>query len=276
MFVLLFAAVILLSSCSVEKKLGKEYREMSPDTIALLLMPDYLFKYNLKTYESPGIDSLPEWQRDSILIANSLFLSQLNDSSVLAGFGDNFAARLSRYRIKVIREQSLDSFFVMHHSGLVINIAQISLEEYVHPYSFDYAEEFEEYTIGGIDLNALNINVWVEISQLNSEQKNKVLFASNSIADQLDGYFRQYLFTGNTEFEYTVDTMNLQQVNTFTDEMGTTCAMYLYDYLLNSYIRKRVPENYPYDIRPLRWDPEKSLFEFIEPEDLYIELEPQK
>jgi hypothetical protein len=274
--VLIALVSVILPSCSVEKMLGKEYRELRPDSVALLLMPDYLLKYNLKTYDFPGIDTMPQWQQDSILLANSIFLKQITDSIVLTGFRENFKSRLGQYNIQVLEEQSLDTFLLVHHSGFLVNIAQISVEEYIYPYSFDYDLADEVVTVSDVDLNALNINVWVEISRLNSEQKNKVLFASNSICDELEGYFRQYLFTGKLQFEYTIDTLTMEKVDSFTNEMGTTCATYLYDYFLNDYIRKKVSEKYPYDLRPLHWDPEKSLFDYIEPEKQFIELEQGK
>src|SRR5512137_1943461 len=134
--VLITLVSLTAPSCSVEKKLGKEYMELRPDTVALLLMPDYLLKYNLKSYEFPGIDTLPQWQQDSILMTNSLFLKQMADSSVLAGFRENLKSRLQQYHVKVLEEQSLDTFLLLHHSGFVVNVAQISIEEYIFPYSF--------------------------------------------------------------------------------------------------------------------------------------------
>jgi hypothetical protein len=267
---------VIATSCSVEKRLGKEYMEHRPDTVALLLMPDYLLKYNLKSYEFPGIDTLPQWQQDSILRTNSLFLKQMADSSVLTGFRENLKTRLQQYHIKVLEEQSLDTFLLVHHSGFVVNVAQISIEEYIFPYSFDYDLADEVVTVSDVDLNALNINVWVEISHLNSELKNKVLFASNSIFDDLDGYFKQYLFSGKLQFEYTIDSLTVPKVYTFTNEMGTTCGSYIFDYFLNNYIRENVPGNYPYDVQTLHWDPVKSIFEFIEPEKQFIELDQDK
>lgn len=266
----------LLSSCSVEKKLGKEYLAQRSDTSMLLLMPDFIFRYNLKTYEFPGLDSLPQWQQDSILIAGSRYLKAMTDSAVVNVFRNSFTERLGLYGISVFDEPSLDSFLIHHGSGIMVNVAQISLEEYIHPYSFDYYLFDEPYSVSDIDLNAISMNIWIELSRLNSEQKNKVLFASDFISDSLDGYFRQYLFSGDIQFEYTVDSLTVPQVQAFIAKMGGRCADYLADYLLNDYIQRNIPAGYPADPKPLHWNPVKRIFVFIPADDKFLEVTPEK
>jgi hypothetical protein len=263
----------LLSSCSIEKKLGKEYRETMVDSVALVMMPEYVFKNNLKGYQFPGIDTLSQWEKDSILLTNSIFLKEFSDTAIIQEFKKNFIARISEYDYLVLEEPNLDSFLVTHTNGILVNIAQISLEEFVHPYSFGYDLMDESLTVKDIDLNAVSLNLWIEVSRLNATDKNKVFFTSDFITDDLEGYFRQYLFTGKIEFEYTIDTLSLAEINEFIARMGVRSADYLYEYFLNRYIQENIPQNYPIEIKPLRWDPEKNIFEFKDPSDQFIELE---
>ncbi len=265
-------SMVLLSSCSVEKKLGKEFNETRSDSLVLVLSPDYLFKNNLKTYLVPGLDTLPEYVQDSLLLDNSLFLKQLSDTGILNEFNRNFVERLKEYHFTVLEEPALDSFMTAGSTGLLVNIAQISMEEFVYPYSFDYNLVDESLTVDSIDLNAISMNIWIEVSHLNAVKKNKVFFASEFITDDLEGYFRQYIFSSEIQFEYSIDTITLQDIDSLSISMGKRCASYLYDFFLNLYIREHAPANLPYELRPLHWNPRRQAFEFVDPDNQFIEL----
>jgi hypothetical protein len=259
----------------VEKKLGKAFRENWIDSTALVLAPEFIFKDNLKTYEFPRLDSLEEWEQDSLLLAGSLFLKDIDDSVLMDRFIGSFTGRLQKHGFSVMRESSIDQFLTEHQHGLVFNFAQVSIEEFVHPYNFDYDLFGEAYSVTDIDLNAISINVWIEVSRLNSQTKNKVLFASDFLTDELDGYFRQYIFTGETKFEYTIDTISTSDIEDFADMLGSKYADNLYDYFLNEYVRSNAPENYSQNLRPLHWDLERRVFVFKEDEQNLIEIEPE-
>lgn len=271
--VILGLLVLGLSSCFIEKRLGKEFRENWSDTTVIVLPPGYIFKENLKDYEIAGIDSIPEYERDSILLSNSLFLKEVSDSVVITDFTERFKERLGKYGFNVMDESSMDEFMSEHPNGILLNIAQISLEEFVHPYSFDYDLGDEMLTVTDIDLNAFSFNIWLEISQLNSSEKNRVFFTSDFIFDELEGYFRQYIFSGEINFEYTIDTISVSEIYSFTEGLGEKYADYLFDYFLNEYIQEEVPRNFPNAIKPLHWDPDTRVFIFKNEESRFIELE---
>lgn len=272
-FLVLAALAMGLSSCAVERKLARQFIESDTGTVALVMLPEYVFKTNLKTYEHPGIDTLPEPKRDSILYAGSTFLNILSDSVILNRFNEKLTGQLQKYGYTIMEESRLDSFMVMHPGGLVVNVAQVSIEEFVHPYTFDYDMVDEYYTVKDIDLNALSMNIWIELSQLNSIEKNNLFFTSDFITDDLEGYFRQYLFTGKIEFEYTLDTLTSSDIYLFMDSMGKKCAIYLHDYLLNDFIRENIPENTVIEPKPVRWDPDRKQIEFRNPDDGFIKIE---
>lgn len=275
-FISVMLMILLLSSCSVEMKLGKEFRENWNDTVVLLFTPDYVFKNNLKTYLVPDLDSMPEAVQDSILIEYSLFLKDIADSTVISGFENAFKERLVQSGFKVLEESDLDKFLVEQRRGILVNFAQISLEEFVHPYSFDYEMSGEYLTVSDIDLNAVSFNLWLEVSQLNSENHHKVLFASDFTTDQVEGYFRQFIFSGEVKFEYSIDTLTVPQIYTFVDGLGKKYADYLYDYFLNNYIRENVPEDYPVELRNIHWNPESRIFQMNDRSGRFIELETEE
>ena len=264
---------LVLASCSVEMKLGKEFRENWQDTVAVVFTPDYVFKQNLKTYDLPGADSMPEAVKDSALLANSLFLKDISDSAVLAKFRSSFTDRLRLSGFRVLDPSELDRLMTEHRKGLLVNIAQISLEEFVHPYSFDYEMTGEYLTVSDIDLNAVSFNVWLELSQLNSENHHKVLFASDFTTDEVEGYFRQFIFTGEIKFEYTIDTLSVSVIYKFIESLGEKYADQLYDYFLNGYIRDNVSKNYPLELKGVHWNPERQSLQFREQAGQFLELD---
>jgi hypothetical protein len=257
-------------------KLAKEFRENWNDTVVLVFTPDYVFKENLKTYEIQDLDSMTDTERDSVLLANSLFLKKISDSAVIEEFMSAFTERLSISGFRTLEESELDRFMSEHTSGVLVNLAQMSMEEFVHPYTFDYELSGEYLTVSDIDLNAINFNLWLELSQLNSDDHHKVLFASDFVTDQVEGYFRQYIFTGEIKFEYTIDTLTVKEIYDFVESMGKKYADYLYDYFLNDYIRENISINYPADIRRVHWDPESQSLQLKEQGGRFLELDSEK
>ena len=164
-FLFLFTGLIL-TGCTLEQKLAKTFVRDEPPCRLLILEPEYLLKYNLKTYEVDGIDSLDEFSRDSILLENSLFLNQLSDSVVIRNFLYGFINTLKLYRTVIIPEGSVDT--MMQNGGMpyILNIAQFSLEEFLHPYSSEEAIYDEVLVVDGFDVNAINFNIWIELGRM--------------------------------------------------------------------------------------------------------------
>jgi len=263
---------IFLSGCSIEQKLASAFIETGISDEFIVLAPDYLLKYNIKTYEIPEVDSLDETVKDSILLEKSLFLKDVRDAEVLDAYITNFIKTLKTYGIKVYPENHLDTFLAAGRKAVILNIAQFSLEEYVHPYSTEEWVDDELIVIDDIDLNALNFNVWLEISHLNSEGDQKVLFGSDYIFDNLNGTLKQYLFTGEMRFDYTIDTITSERIYKSAADFGKTTGGYLYDYFLNNYIGENLPEDYPYDRYYYHYDPARGRAYPIEPEKSLVEV----
>jgi hypothetical protein len=270
---LLVLAVLMLSGCSIEQRLASAFVETAKPDEFLLLRPSYLFKYNLKTFEVPGADSMDVTIRDSILLAKSLFLKDVDDSVFLDHFTAGFEKGLQSYGASVVPETSIDTLLVKQGTPYVVNIAQFSLEEYIHPYSSEEDVYGEVVVIDGIDLNAVNYNVWMELGRMNTEKKNKVLFLSDYLLDSMNGTLKQNLISGKLSFDFTIDTMTVAQVYVFAGRFGEKSAEYLFDYLMNNYIGDNLPENYPYERYYYHYDRERKYSYPVGEEDRVIELD---
>jgi hypothetical protein len=278
-------AVILLStvmsasltSCQLEKKTVRAFIDSPRAEPLLLLLPDYIFPVNLKEYDIPGKDSLDEAAIDSLMIDYSLFLKDINDSVVLARFSNAFIRGLQGFGYKVYPESKLDSVLHGNQRTYVVNLAQMTVEEYIHPYSESYYVGDELVTLKDIDLNALNLNVWIELGAMNGDKKIKVLFASDYLFDRLSGNFRQNFFASQLTFEYAIDTLTVKQFYSMAEYFGGKCSGFLFDFFMNEYLKENLPPDYPYDPQYYHYDHERQMILISEsPEDRFTELEEKR
>lgn len=241
LFLLAFMGLIL-SSCSIERRIAKEYIASDSTRTVLVMAPDFLFKTSLKDWQIDSVEQdLGEWAKDSILLERSLYLRNIDDSLFIRYYMDNYIAELEALGFTVYEEDSLLSFLSGKPGSYIVNIAQLELEEYVMPYTDE--EQIGDYIYSEVvDLNALNLNSWIEVSKVNEEAEKALFFASHYLTDALEGYFRQFYFTGEVQYRYEIDTLAMNDVYLLGGYAGYLYATYTFDYLMNMYIDKRVFE----------------------------------
>jgi len=230
---------VMTSSCSVEKKIAREYIKNDSTRTVLVIPPDYIFKKSLKEWQLDSLDDLDELARDSLLLERSMFLKNINDSLFLYHYLANYVTELQMLGFDVYGEDSLMSFLSGRSNAFIVNIAQMEIEEYIMPIREE--EQFGDYVYyEEVDLNAINLNSWFEISRVNEDEDKALFFASHYLTDEMEGYFRYYFFTGEVNFNYEVDTIPMQNVYRLASLAGYTYAGYTFDYLMNKYIDKRM------------------------------------
>ena len=272
-YLLIAAFFFLMTGCTLEQKLALSFVDAEKTGHFFLLQPSLVFKYNLKEFEIPGIDTLDEFRKDSLLMESSIFLKTVSDSVLIKEFTAGIKKSLEGYGAVVMPESSVDTLMENGGTPYIINIAQFSLEEYIHPYSTEEVVYDEVIVIDGIDLNALNYNVWIELGRMNTEKNNKVLFASDFLLDHVNGTLKQNLITGKMSFDYTIDTITMPRAYEFARQFGKITASLLFDYLLNNYIGENLPEDYPYERYYYHYDPVRRLIYAIGDEERIIELD---
>ena len=239
----IFTALLILISCSPVRKVAKTYVEDTPGLTLLVLKPAFVYKTSLKDYEIEGADTLSESELDSVLYYNSLFLKEIDDSVFIERHVRGYVQELRKLGFEVYRDQEFDTFMSLGKEGYIINLAQISLEEYVYAYVTDAMIMQEVVSVSGIDLNALNIDTWFEFNSVNLEEsESKVFYVSDYIFDDLNGRFIAPLFSADVKYEFTIDTIKIDTLYSYMWEMGAIYAGYTNDYFLNKHIRKLLPE----------------------------------
>ncbi len=239
---MLMAALLpFILSCSIERKIAREYIKSDTARSVLLIPPGYLFKTSLKSYEIENSDELSQYELDSLLIENSLFLKHVSDSAFLSQYVNSFMKELEEMGFRVYPDDSLHAFLGGQNHAFIINLAQLELEEYVMP--LEEEEQFGDYVYTYyLDLNAINLNSWIEISRINFEEDKEFFFSSLYLTDEMDGYFRLNYFTGDVVFRHTIDTLLVDDIYSLGAVAGQLHAGYAFDHLLNKYIDKRMKE----------------------------------
>jgi hypothetical protein len=270
---LLLLVIFMMNGCTLEQKLARTFVKSHKPAQFFLLKPSFVFKTNLKEFEIPGIESYDEFTRDSLLLENSLFLKSVSDSLLIDAFVLGFVKTLAGYNIEVMMENAVDTLMTNGGTPFIINIAQFSLEEYIHPY-YNEAQVYDEIiVIEGIDLNALNYNIWIELGRMNTDKKNKVLFATDHLFDEIQGTLKRNLISGKMSFDYTIDTITNTQVVENAHRFGKIAASELFDYLMNDYISENLPENYPYEQYYYHYDPVRRLIYQVSDAEILLELD---
>ena len=236
------AFILLLTSCSYDRKLAKQFVESEPD-ISILVMPtNEILKINMKRDEL-GEDTINMewWQIDSLLMANSLFLKDISDSIFLEAYYNSFFDELDKLHIKTYTEDYIDSFLFMKSPAFLLNIAQIEVDEYIK--EFRDSEEYDDFVYSKtLPLNAVSISTWFEISRMNNNNDSRrVFFAEDEVTDNAYGYFSENLFTGRVSYKYFLREMELEDIYRKCQDLGRKYAGYVFDYIMNSYISRNFP-----------------------------------
>ncbi len=225
--------LLLLSSCDVEKQIAQEYVNYNKNnTSVLILRPDYILKK----------DKI----KDSELIDKDFSLNDVSDSVFIKDYFDNLFNELRTFGFKVYTDINIDSFLNADTSAYVFNISQILLEESVTTKIEDaeYDENLYEKTFM---LNTVTVNSWFEATKTNKkENQMQVLYSEHFINDYIKGRFVRNILFGDVEYKYTRNNITLDDVYRLSAFAGKKNADYIFDYLLNEHIYKKIqkPKKY--------------------------------
>jgi hypothetical protein len=266
----LLILVFSISSCSIEKKMARQFNQQAHNISVLALRTNYVFKIPDK--EISVTNNQSDHVVDSLKMAKTLVLQHLNDDDeFLDFFFSNFTSELKRYGVRLYQENEVERFFDVDTNAWVVSLAQLELEEFDYPiretevfggtlFTFDYK------------INGIIFNTWFELSKVNEQDsvKPEILFASNYLYDEFYGNFHQNFFTGVVSYRMNHDTITVSNFLEFTANMGRLFAAYTYDYLLNSHLNRTVPPSkrsqYWY-----RYDPYRKMI-FTTTEDKFIPM----
>ncbi len=257
---LLLLIPLLTASCSIERKIARQFNEQAGQMALLTFKTDYIFKNNEKELTLVESEGLGQWQKDSLRLEKTLIIKQLdNDSILLDFFFKAYRRELALYGVKVYHENELDAFFQRDTNSWIVNLAQVEIDEF--DYFFQESEYigFNTYTFDYM-INGLSINAWFELTQVNDTmgRKPEILFASNTLYDEFQGTFVQNFLTGEINYRISHDSITSDDFLGFVSFLGRLYAGYTYDHLLNKYLDEQVPTHHR-SPRWYRYDPYRKL-----------------
>ena len=239
---LLAASLAGLQSCLPEQKVAKTFIQ-SPHMISLLVNPPNLvFKYNHKGEAIEGFDSLPVKRQDSALWVNSKYIQYLSDSVLLENYLNNFIDELRQLGFDVYLNSAIDSFMTGKPQSYVVDIAQVQVDEYLYPLQ-DEDSFLDTVYYKKFNLNAVDYSCWFDLGKAGPGSSRKTtLYATNTAYDTFDGRFYNDPFSGTVKYKYTIDSLHTKDIYDMATYLGKKHAGYLYDFFMNQYIAKHMPQ----------------------------------
>jgi hypothetical protein len=231
-----------LQSCLPERKIADNFIQSKYALNLLVNPPDQIFKYNHKGEIIEGFDSLSPGSQDSALWATSRYVQYLSDSVLLESYLNQFIGELRELGFNVYLIDAIDSFMTGKPQSYILDIPQIQVDEYFYPL-VDEGDFLDSTYYKKFNLNAVDFSCWFELRKANTENaKRMVLYSTNTAYDSFDGRFFNDPFSSSVRYKYTIDSLKIKDVYAMATYLGKKHAGYLYDYFMNQYIAKHLPE----------------------------------
>jgi len=167
----------------------------------------------------------------------------------------------------------MQDFLALQQKAYIVNIAQVLLEEFVYPYKAEAVIFDEVVTVNDIDLNALGVNIWFEMNPINTDDEAaRVLFTSDQVYEDMEGRFTSAPFSGEYKYQYSIDSLNMEDIYKASSILGRKYALYFNDYFFNLHLVKELDPYYNPDIY-YHWDPNRQKIYPIEEKYRFIEMD---
>jgi hypothetical protein len=232
--------VLLLSGCSVERNLARQYIKKHAGH-GIMIVPQYeLFKDNLTISFDPDIQ-YTSFELDSIAWVQSSYIKHISDSIFLSAFSNSLIEELTSQGYDLYLDASSDVFFSLPDPKWMIQIAQLQLNEehlivYHRMYSVEDGEPYDE----PYNYNQVSLCTWFEVSRANTANK-QVLYLEGYVEDDLNLNIDFDFSEGTIGLLGDRDSLELDNIYTFAGQFGEKHGEMLFDYFMNDYIRENLP-----------------------------------
>jgi hypothetical protein len=261
--------LMVLPSCTIEKKLGRDFLAQAPQFCIQLLPPQNIYKYNHKGETIPGFDSLTGPQQDSALYASSQFIRVVDDSTFLDKYVNSFIDQLREIGFRVFVGGDADTILQKEPQAYMINMSQLQLDEYLDPFE-DSQQVGDTIFYKTFELNAVDASSWFELNKLNVYKPVKtVLYSSFTASDAFTGNFIMNNLTMNLKYRYKIDSLKVVDLYELASYSGRRNANYLFDYFMNQYIAYNMPKGME-TLGYLHYLPSVKTFIFTDEEKLEV------
>lgn len=232
---LLALGVFLFSSCSVERRLARDFVDQQQRPPVILKEPAqfYLVSYKETEQDTSGLKT---WQIDSIRYHESEIVQHVDPDSAQDFFFKAFAKQLEQLNFEVYQGNEIAELLSNDTAQpLVMRFPQMELEEFTKPWAHEEFIRGRKY-YKNFDLDAVNLNSWLQLSR-RGVKGSEFYFVSDSITDVVDGHFYITERTGKVKFRYKYYDVKTEDIYRFMQDMGRNYAQYVFDHYLNRFVK---------------------------------------
>ena len=241
---LLFIAISLmlfaLSSCTADyyyagSYLNKFERGKDDATERIYVsLPREVYHTNSSLNDIPGFMLMSEYEQDSVIASKTAILDKVNDDIFLSQFTSYFLYTLSQFCVPIILVQDPSELPKADDQHLVVDLAQIEIEELLEPQRADFSTRKGYYYFYDYDLRHLAVNLWLRFDASDSAD---VYFLGNGVDETFHGTvvsLDEVQAKMKTQFER----INVNDAYRLARELGTHCATLYVERLVTEHVRR--------------------------------------
>lgn len=248
----LFSSLVLLSlsSCTSEIYYAGSYLykfERGNDDATecvYVSLPRELIHTNSSLNDVPGFMFMSEYEQDSVIDSKTAILDKVNDDIFLSQFTSYFLYVLSRSNIPIILVDDVSKLPTADDQHLVVDLAQIELEEWLEPQRSDFTTRKGYQYYYDYDLRHLDVNLWLRFDVRDSSE---VYFMSDGVEETFHGTVVS-LEEGRAKMKVDHEHINVNHAYYLARQLGYKCATLYVERLLTDHVRRLKGSNNYYFI----------------------------
>jgi hypothetical protein len=250
-FSLFFLGIVLLVSCSTEMRLAGNLQRKKDQIHILCSFPEHIFLSNSKVPIPDGLSANEETIFLDSLFYNSDYVQYIDDTIFLRKFKTYTKKYFEDMGFSYHEVNDLNNFLTSDGMLYLVKFKQLELEERWFPY---HQEEQFDSTIYEEDIwiNGISLNAWMDVSKVNDTvEVQRALYEESILSDRVTGMFFQNQWSGEVQYQYQLDTLQLNEVGELQTQSAIDLGTYLVNYIINKEIRDRL--NYLEGVKPRSW-----------------------
>ena len=251
-FVGFVTMLLLFAGCQTEMKLAKTFVAEQAQTRVAVYFPEQAeVKTEYNTQYGQKTEVLNGFSQD-------LFLDVMYNA---------YAEAMGDYGIEVYVPENADNVPVDSTHWLVM-LSRMEISGRITEYEDYLYSDTDEFSYKH-PLNTVNVASWFEI---NDGDWKPVLFCEHNLTDGFESEVDYSIWTSKMDYNYSIDTLKLEDVYNYAVYLGKLYAAYTFDYMMNNYVGQELQkQGYQYQVL-LRYYPNKKQIRYAEDDDRFIEL----
>jgi len=236
---------VVLNSCTIQHQLSKKFLKQTDSISYLILKPTLVQKNSLAVQRLyPQFAQLSPDLQDTVWKHQTKFLDVIPDTTILNTYYNELILQLKKSGVHIYSEQEIDEFSKIIGEKSVFRIGQFQLEEDKKKVDFSEEVSNQEELYKDLEIQVLSINTWIEWFKRDADSiPSKVLYASKSISDEVNGRFFSTDNGNSYEFRYKRTDLSNSDVQNLLKSTASQNAQQLINFLFSQFVYRYYPES---------------------------------